>query len=211
MGYAQRNKAIKQQTQIDPAIIPRVASAIRRLATAASSHFGADCYIHATIGQAILHRLGVESVLVAGTAAWRVGNGDGDVIMHAPSAGMIPQPGGLAYHVLLEIGTRILDLTTYTISNKCRQLDALDGGYTNIEWCPEYLFIEKSSISSMRDVTMLGAGLYYYRRDITIEKRVVGEAPDLDPDDVDAAWLLCQNQDLQVFGPNDVKGRTNNE
>jgi len=116
MGEARRRAQAREQmnNSIAQADIPRLAAAIRKLTAAASSHVGSDCYIHAALGQAILARLGVETTIVAGYAAFRVGNGSGDVILHAPNSGMIPQPGALAYHVWLELnGNKLLDLTMH--------------------------------------------------------------------------------------------------
>jgi hypothetical protein len=182
---------------------------MRKLATAASESFGSDCYVHATIAQAILAKLGVEAKLVAGYAAWRVGNGDSDVILHAPAPGMVAQPGGIAYHVWLEVGNKILDLTTYQLREKAAQLDELDGGSTHVTWCPIYLFVFKKSVSSLRDVTQLGAGLYYYSQEPAVEAKVMSTAPNLDEDDVETVWLLYQNQGMVVFGPNDIQAMQN--
>ena len=113
----------------------RISSALRRLATAASGNLGSDCYIHAAIAQEILNRLGVSSKLVAGYAAWRVGNGDGDVILHAPMPNMPSQPGSVAYHMWLEVGKHLIDFTTYQLRHKAIQRDKLDGGTTTVTWC----------------------------------------------------------------------------
>jgi hypothetical protein len=189
--------------------IPRLSSPIRRLATAASGNQGSDCYIHAAIAQALLSRLGVEAKLAAGYAAWRVGDGNSDIIMHAPVAGMVPKPGGLAYHVWLQIGDYILDLTTYSLRSKAGNLDKLDGGHTTVDWCPDFLFVEMGSVSSMGDVRMLEAGLYCYSRVPAVEVKVIEGAPELDEADVEAAWMLYQHPYMTVFGPNDVKGENN--
>jgi hypothetical protein len=191
--------------------IPRLSSAIRRLAKAASANQGSDCYIHATIAQALLSRLGFESILVVGYAAWRVGPGNSDIIMHAPTHCMVPQEGGLAYHVWLEVGDRILDLTTYSLREKAGNLDQLDGGHTTVDWCPDFLFVEKNTVSPMDDVRMLEAGMYFYSRIPVVETKVIECAPALDEADVEAAWMLYQNPDMKVFGPNDVKGATTDE
>ena len=64
--------------------LQRISSALRRLATAASRNHGSDCYIHSALAQVMLARLGIESKLVAGYAGWRLGNGDSDMVLHAP-------------------------------------------------------------------------------------------------------------------------------
>jgi len=134
MGEAKRRaEARKKQEEILQLVdFPRLAEALRKLATAASGNLGADCYIHTAIAQAILLRLGVNAKVVVGYAAWRVGPGDADVILHAPVPGMVAQFGGLAYHAWLEIGYNIVDFTTYSLREKARQLDKLDGGHTAV-------------------------------------------------------------------------------
>jgi hypothetical protein len=105
MGESKRRVAAREQ--LNEAImrvdIPRLAAAIRKLATAASGQVGADCFAHAAIAQAILIQLDVEARLVVGYAALRVGDGDGDVILHAPAPGMVEQPGGVPYPYPVQI------------------------------------------------------------------------------------------------------------
>ena len=181
-------------------VLSHISSALRRLATAASGNFGSDCYMHSALAQNLLARLGFDSTVIVGYAAWRVGNGDSDVIIHAPLPNMPPQPG-VAFHVWLELGSRLLDFTTYQLPQKAAQLDALDGGTTKVRWNPPYLFAPRSSVSALRNVIQLRAGMYYYARELELEARVIAAAESLDEDDAETAWLLYQNQGLQVFGP----------
>lgn len=182
--------------------IRAVSSALRRLATAASGNLGSDCYIHAAIAQKILYRLGVESKLVVGYAAWRVGGGDSDVILHAPLPDMPVQDGAAPYHVWLEVGNKILDFTTYQLKAKAAHMDMLDGGKTDVAWCPDYLFVPKSSVSPIQKVIQLRAGLYCYARNTALEAKIIFAATPADEADVSTAWLLYQNPEMNVFGPN---------
>lgn len=182
--------------------IIQVASSLRRLATAASSHLGSDCFIHAAIGQQLLNRLSIPTTLVAGFAAWRVGNGDGDVILHAPNPTAPTQSNGVAYHVWLELDNFLIDFTTYQLRFKAAQLDALDGNTTSVKWCPEHLYAHRCTLSSLKHVIQKKAGLYFYLRNEEIESLIFSSAPTIDTDDVETAWLLYLNPDLQVFGPN---------
>ena len=59
----------------------------------------------------------------------------------------------------------------------------------------------------MRAVIQGGTGLYCYERVSELEALILGAAEELDQDDVDAAWLLYNNPDMVVFGPNDVVER----
>ena len=206
MGEAKRRAAARKQLNeaIQRVDIPRLAAALRKLATAASSNVGSDCYAHATIAQAILAKLGVEARLVAGYAAWRVGEGDGDVILHAPSPGMVEQPSGVPYHMWLEIEDHLLDITTYSLQAKAAQLNDLDGGHTTVIWSPDYLFVPRKSVSTIGAVIQHHAGLYYYSREPEVEALIVDSAPELDETDVQAAWLLYQNPEVQAFGPNSL-------
>lgn len=185
--------------------LPRISSALRRLATAASGNLCSDCYIHAAIAQEMLTSLGVASKLVVGYAAWRVGNGDGDVIIHAPLPNMPSQPGGVAYHVWLEVENHLIDFTTYQLRRKAAQMDKLDGGTTAVTWCPDYLAVPKKAVSPLRAVIQLSAGMYFYKQDTAIEKLIVSTALPLDDYDVNTAWLLYQNQELCVLGPNNMR------
>jgi len=49
------------------------------------------------------------------------------------------------------------------------------------------------------------AGMYFYKQDTAIEKLIVSTALPLEDYDVNTAWLLYQNQELCVFGPNNMR------
>lgn len=207
MGEAKsRAEACTKQNESLAAVdIPRLAAAIRKLATAASGHLGSDCYIHAAIAKEILGRLGVEASLKVGSSGFRVGNGNSDVILHKLTPGMVPQPGGIAYHVWLQIGDYIFDPTLYQLPSKAKALDELDGGHTDVIWAPDYLLAHIKSISPLKDVIQLHAGCYYYAEEPDVADLVLSNAPELDMGDVEVAWTLYQNENIQVFGPNDVR------
>lgn len=207
MGEAKR-RAI--QPPADPEIIRRVAVAVRKLATAASGGIGSDCWTHAAIGHELLKHAGIESAVVSGETAWRVGDGDGDVILHGLFGSHVDMAmvmagkaaGNFHYHTWLEVGTRILDLTTYQLHEKAKQLDAQDGGRTTVDWCPDYLFVDKKSSSSINDVRRHSAGMYYYRRDPVIEAILKRGSEPVDQEDLAAAMIIYNNPDIIVSGPN---------
>ena len=186
--------------------IPRLAAAIRKYSLAASARLGSDSYIHAAIVQEILAQIGFESQIIVGHAAWRVGPGDSDVILHAPTPGMVPLAKALPYHVWLEMDGALLDVTTYQLRLKAEQLDAQDGGQTTVEWCPDFLFVPKSSISPLKNVIQKDTGMYYYERNQRMESSVIQEVHELDPDDVEKVWLLYHSPECSVVGPNDFFG-----
>jgi len=202
MGIAKRRAVARARLDVE-IDIPRLAAAMRRYALACSSRLGNDCYVHAAIVKEILAQVGFEAQLIGGYAAWRVGPGDSDVILHAPMPGMVFTGKALPHHIWLEFDGFLLDTTTYQLRLKAAQLDAQDGGHTTVEWCPDYLFVARSSVSSFKDVEQKDAGMYYYERHLHTEKRVTQEPFTLDPDDVQQVWLLYQNPTCQVFGPND--------
>ncbi|WP_041533015.1 hypothetical protein [Pelobacter propionicus] len=207
MGQAKRRVDVSRVVEVlvESGVIAGVSSAIRRLAGAASGSLGTDCYTHAILAQSILDRLRVASVLKAGYAAWRVGDGNSDVVAHAPVPGIIPQPGGFIYHAWLEIGYHILDFTTYLLPLKASQLDALDGGSTTVDWAPPYLLAQRKSVSTMKAVTLGKRGLYYYEFVQSVTDIVLANAQAPDPDETEAAWMLFNNQDMVVVGPNDLR------
>lgn len=77
MGKVSRMKRIGASLQTASA---SVSSAIRKLATAASSHLGTDCLLHAELGRALLNDLGIKARSVVGCVSWRAGAGQDDVI-----------------------------------------------------------------------------------------------------------------------------------
>jgi hypothetical protein len=148
-----------------------------------------------------------EQPLEPQNATWTVGNGDGDVILHAPLPNIPPQPGSVAYHMWLEVDNHLIDFTTYQLRHKALQMDKIDGGTTKVKWCPDYLSVPKKSVSTLRAVIQLRAGKYFYKQDMAIENLIKSAARPLDEDDINTAWLLYLNPELCVFGPNDMSSR----
>lgn len=180
------------------------AAAMRKLATAASSHIGSDCYIHAALVQKMLESVGIKSVLVVGHAGWRVGDGDSDVVLHIPQSGVQLPAGAFPYHVWLEFPQtwHLLDVTTYQLRSKAAELDAADGGRTTVDWCPDFLLTNKNTVSPLKKVIQKRAGMYYYARHKPTEEIILCQAPDLDPTDISSAITIFNNPDIFVMGPN---------
>jgi len=206
MGQAKRRAEMREQNEqaLGKVDIPRLAGAIRRLSTAASAHFGSDCFMHAALVQAFLAEYGVKADLVIGFAAWRVGEGNGDVITHAPMPNLQLQPGGAPYHVWLEIGRHIFDTTTYQLQTKAEDLDRLDGGHTTVDWCPDFLFVEKRTVSSLSKVAQERAGMYYYEANDIVAKQVLEASKGIDQEDLAILKMLYGAPDLVVMGPNSM-------
>jgi hypothetical protein len=207
VGEAKRRKhearALRAQLEV---AVPQVAQALRKLATAASSHLGSDCYVHAELGRALLADLGITAQRVVGYAAWRVGPGDGDVISHTREASSYLPPGakGLAYHAWLQASDFLIDFTTYQLQRKARELDAADGGHTQVVWCPDYLLLPRSALRSYREVAVApGPGVAYYEAQPQLD-RIMKEQFTLDPDDLTAARLVLAHPEATVTGPNQL-------
>ena len=118
-----------------------------------------------------------------------------------------PGAQGFAYHAWLVCGTKIIDLTTYQIPRKAAELDAMDGGHTQLDWAPALLIANFADVKSYAAVQQGSAGMFYYERDRRIEK-ILAETSILDPEDVAHARLILRNPDLMVMGPNDIPQRS---
>lgn len=204
MGQAKQRKMAG--ATVDPRLVKelgRVASAVRRICSASSSRLGSDCALHASLSAELLLRLGWEARVVAGFAGWRVGEGHGDVILHAPMPDMPPpKPNELPFHVWIEVGNFLFDPTTYQLRQKAAELDALDGQTTIVNWCPDYLAVHRDTLFSLRSVRTGSSGTYYYQREQLVEGKVFGSCFGADPEDVELAWFLYHQQDVAVLGRN---------
>lgn len=205
MGQAKlrkKNSSASHGPALTEDAVRLVSQALIKLAKAASDNYGGDCSLHAGIGQALLQHLGFETNIVCGEAAWRVGNGDGDVIVHARMPNMVYQ-GELAfpYHVWLEYGDYIIDFSTYQLAEKAARLDELDGGNTEVEWCPDYIFTKRENASNLRSTSIGDAGLFHYRKDAVIHSKIMAGWNTLDQEDLEAAILIMNNPDAEVKGP----------
>jgi len=112
--------------------------------------------------------------------------------------------GAIFHHVWLEIGNQLLDVTTYQLRTKAAQLDAMDGGRTDVKWCPDFLYAPIESASPLQLVIQREAGLYYYDRQAGLEELMFSTAKPLDEVDLEAAWLLYCNPNAEAIGLNNV-------
>jgi hypothetical protein len=192
-----------------------LAKAIRAVTVAITEAHTADCLIYAHVGAAVLRALGVEQArAVAGSALWRIGSGDGDVIAHAlelqgSKTYAVDLAGpSLAMHAWIELPKgQILDFTTWTLRDKAKALDALDGGHTMVEWAPDYLLAAAASAVSIKEVTMApAAGVFSYIRHPQVEAAIQAAMPT--PEDVlrQANAVLFAYNRLQRGGDINVIG-----
>lgn len=191
---------------------------VRQIVSATTDLPGADCVLYAGVGAALLSRLGFVAEPAAGSAAWRVGAGDADTISHASEiAGPVFSPatpgklGGM-FHAWIRVhtegGTEIVDLTTWQLKKKGRELDAADGGTTVVDFCPEFLWISESSekLLSPRDVVQsFDTGVFAYLRKPEIERHVFNNGILEESDHMAMLAHLCyqsgkSGQKIQVVG-----------
>lgn len=202
MGEAKRKKESAQSLSAIPDdVLNRVSAAIRKVASAASSQFGGDCYFHAAAAQQLLKEQGFETSLVIGEAAWRVGDGDGDVISHVLSNQTILMPGAFPYHTWLRYGYQVLDFTTYQLEEKAAQLDALDGQHTTVDWCPDYLNISQKETSSYEDTAQGLQGIFYYREMPSLKMELDKLARPIEEEDMISLRIVYNNPNMHVVGP----------
>lgn len=195
MGEAKRRKGLTEMSQAvlkaegqGPEVPARMAQAVRQVMSSLTYHSGADCLLYARLTAGLLRSLGIaDARVVAGSAAWRVGDGDTDVIAHARelAGGQLWVPDGVGqaapFHAWVEVPSLKLlaDFTTWTLRDKARQLDAADGGRTSVDWCPDYLWIEDregpgSWVRTPNHVRVAEhAGAFTYVRHADIEARAL--------------------------------------
>lgn len=189
-------------------VFKRLACALQKLTTSASPHVGADCMLQAMLAQRILQDCGIDTRVVVGEAAWRVGPGDGDVITHSPQIGGFAPANAkaLAYHAWLEMESTIIDFTTHSLKFKAKALDAMDGGTTNVVWCPPYLVIQREETASLKAVGQApkeGISCYHELPGLYEFMVAKGLKQDVDESDVLLLQLIFQNSEMEVIGPND--------
>lgn len=191
-----------RRAQVDQAA-RLVSAAIQKLATAASASIGGDCYLHAELGRVLLADLGIIGRVTFGFAAWRVGPGDGDVISHTSQEQAYCPPGvrGYPYHVWLTVDNFVLDFTTYQLPLKAKMLDELDHGATSVEWAPPYLLLSSKEVKTYRAVAQApNPGHAHYEERYGL-RPLLNPRP-IEADDIAAARLILQNEQIVVVGPN---------
>lgn len=218
MGKASKRKHERQASKPLPADeLALLAKAMSLVLGALTQAHGADCRTYAAVGAEVLSRLGYTAAQkVAGSAAWRVGPGDGDMIAHAlelrDAIGTMAAPkapGAMAgmFHAWIEFGDTIVDFTTSSLPDKARQLDELDQGNTQVDWAPAVLWVDKRKLSSFKHVLQCpDAGVFAYRQHPQIEKVVFEEfSRDLDVETPATAVMMAfaslkAGNELRVVG-----------
>jgi hypothetical protein len=208
MGEAKRRRDAEVARGIELlGAVERVGNALKKLATAASNHLGSDCYMHAVLGRELLKDFGFDARVAVGEAAWRVGEGDGDVITHTPRVkGFVPEgKKGFGYHAWLVVDGHIVDLTTYQLIRKAEELDAADGGHTRVTWAPDALVMPVGLVLSLRQVTQSPRAAVAFYDPHPEMLQLVSAEYEIDEGDLTNARLLVAKPDIHVFGPNDAR------
>jgi hypothetical protein len=185
-------------------VVARVSNALRKLATAASSHLGSDCYLHMELGRVLLADLGLQADRALGFAAWRVGGDKSDAIAHVPFAQAHSPPGAKAFpfHAWLFCQGHIIDFTTYQLRIKGKLLDAADGGHTNVTWCPDFLLLPLKETRTYRQVVREShPGTAYYEVRPELNAMLESKA-EPDPGALRVGRVLIANPNVVVCGPN---------
>lgn len=198
------------------------AAAVKQVVSAVTSFAGADCILYSVVGAGLLNKLGLKSVPVAGSAAWRVGPGDADAISHATEVtGQHFAPEGKSaglFHCWIQtvtdanfthaIGFDIIDTSTWQLKKKARELDAMDGQVTKVDFCPEYIWDNAKSkklLSPRAVVSSFDVGVYAYLRKPEIEKIIFTEGALQEAEHMIAAAEMCykallRGEALNVMG-----------
>lgn len=166
----------------------RVWEAVRRVVTAVTSSHAADCTLYAIVGAGLLRHLGIDAIAVAGSAAWRVGPGPSDAISHAEEvSGVYYSPTmngsqrGALMHAWIWVAATVaepayvVDLTTFQLRQKARALDMMDGGQTQVDFCPDSLWVpaDKHASHPQTVVNSYDVGVFTYVRKPRVEADVL--------------------------------------
>ena len=116
----------------------------------------------------------LESDVVIGFAAWRVGPGDGDVIAHGGAGDPAADAGRAGadvppHHAWLETGGHVFDVTTHQLARKAAEAGPQRETPISVTWCPEFVLTPRASLASFARVRQPVVGLMYYERDAYLQ------------------------------------------
>jgi hypothetical protein len=181
----------------------KVASAVARyLAAASTTNRGRDCQAHAQLTKALLKSEGIDSRLVGGYAAWRVGTGDADMIAHHPNSVYAASEANIVGHFWVEAGDLIIDPTTWQFQTKLEVCFQADGMPYEVLWPHQYLVISKSSVKPFKAVRDGYTFAYHYdeRPELAAMAAIAASDP-IDRNDLGALRLVYANPFALITGP----------
>lgn len=198
MGEAKRKKlaqlmAATGSRTLSATEINQVKDSVKQVVGAVTDYHGADCLLYAHVGADLLRSLGMDAKMVAGSAIWRIGSGDGDVISHAReiNGAKYAQEGAQnagMFHAWIEAPGLVIDFSTSTLRSKAKQLDEADGGTTQVDWCPDMIWHSTitpdpkagTAVNTPKNVQMaMNAGVFNYTRHEDIEAVVLQTSDEL--------------------------------
>jgi hypothetical protein len=170
-----------------------------------------NCQAVAVLAQECLSRLGQPSRLCAGYAGWRVHPNDpaativhhpdtSDIYRHTSSLTEVMEPGKSNWfdgHVWLEIDQHIVDFTLFQIPIKMARADAADGRKTLISWKPDYLWIPKTQLLSLKKIINGYQTGAYYQKDLSVMRSLAKNPPSFDDDFVQS---IVEAYKLELLG-----------
>ena len=185
--------------------VRRVSTAVRKLTKVVRNFpLTQGCYIFAYVGQALLKRFHIDAEIHLGYAGWRLGPNSDDAVLHYPSHHTTAIQGSklwFAYHAWLCFEGSIVDLTTFQLRMKAKELDGVEGVHTTVTWCPGYLVLPLTSVltlSEFRNSTTPGAA--YYARRPQIES-FVKETEKIDRELIQIGNLLLSRPKTPILTP----------
>ena len=107
--------------------------------------------------QVLLAEHGIDTTIVKGEAAFRVGNSElANVAFVKQTYGMqvLGNADNLFHYWLKDDTGRILDFTTYTLRGVIAATDRAEGikKPTKVTWCPDYLYVKNSECVSLHKI-----------------------------------------------------------
>lgn len=206
---AARPAAPSMQSKSDiEAAAARVSAVLIHIMPSVSKHAAIDASAYALLGQALLKDLSVDTQVVVGSAGWRVGRGDSDVISHHAALNGV-RPDGVtrayAYHAWLQAGNLMIDFTTRQLRAKAYTLDAIDGGTTTVDWAPDYLVAEFPNGHTLHSITQsFDVGVFFYERNPRLETTILASAQ-LSDAAIGAARVRMTNPSVRILNVSDLR------
>lgn len=122
--------------------------------------------------QVLLAEHGIDTTIIKGEAAFRVGNSElANVAFLSETYGMqvFGHPDNLFHYWLKDDAGRILDFSTFTLKDVVAMLDKQEGikKPTKVTWCPDYLYVSYSECVSQHKVRFSrNDKLFFYKPSI---------------------------------------------
>lgn len=137
------------------------------------------CKRIAELGQELLAKEGITTILVKGSAAWRVGVSELAYISFIPLEELpedsyyIGNEGQDRFHYWLEDEDgKVVDFSSFTFRRLVASIDKMEGitKRTGVTWCPDYLYLKKKDASSLNGILNGKRDkMFYYKTTVSPE------------------------------------------